>query len=252
MMNKNQHSNISKIEERAHGKITALYERSAYPNPENIRRQRNNLATYASNKGFQNLRHYTDDGFAGTDTDRPAFNQLMEDIHNEKIGILIVHDLARLTRKIEALSDFTNELDLHGVRLIALNECMDRLPLFIIDEHSGLRCELHGDYYFPVLLDPEEEDEEPLGRWGLMAKQHMEEYHPGRFSRLLLTGKLMDHLRDIDREANEQFESMMAAYKQKWNITEALKAEDPMRWVGLMNNARNEVEWFITKELIFN
>ena len=36
------------------------------------------------------------------------------------------------------------------------------------------------------------------------------------------------------------------------NITEALKAEDPMRWVGLMNNARNEVEWFITKELIFN
>ena len=93
MMNKNQHSNISKIEERAHGKITALYERSAYPNPENIRRQRNNLATYASNKGFQNLRHYTDDGFAGTDTDRPAFNQLMEDIHNEKIGILIVRNL---------------------------------------------------------------------------------------------------------------------------------------------------------------
>ena len=45
---------------------------------------------------------------------------------------------------------------------------------------------------------------------------------------------------------------MMAAYKQKWNITEALKAEDPMRWVGLMNNARNEVEWCIIREIIQN
>lgn len=252
MTNKNQHSNISKIQERVPGKITALYERSACPDPENIRRQRNNLATYACNKGFQNLRHYTDDGFAGTDIDRPAFKQLLDDICKEKIGILIVRDLARLTRKMETLSDFNKELDLHGVRLIALNERMDRLPLFIIDEHSGLRCELHGDYYFPVLLDPEEEDKEPLGRWGLMAKKHLEEYHPGRFSRLLLSGKLMDHLREIDHEADAQFDSMMAAYKRKWNITEALKAEDPMRWVGLMNNARNEVEWFITKELIFN
>ena len=252
MTNKNQHSYISPIGARTHGKITALYERSGCSDPENIHRQRNNLATYASNKGFQNLRHFTDDGYAGTNTDRPAFKQLMDDIRDDDIGILIVRDLARLTRKMETLSDFYKELDLHGVRLIALNERMDRLPLFIIDENSGLMCELHGDYYFPILLNPEEEDEEPLGRWGLMATQHLEEYHPGRFSRLLLSGKLMDHLREIDREASEQFESMMAAYKQKWNITEALKAEDPMRWVGLMNNARNEVEWFITKELIFN
>ena len=74
----------------------------------------------------------------------------------------------------------------------------------------------------------------------------------GRFSRLLLSGKLMEHLREIDTQANERFDALMDGYKRTWNITEALKAEDPMRWVSLMNNARDAAEWNIITEIIFS
>ena len=234
------------------GKITALYEHSASLNPESIRRQRYNLTLFAEKKGFNNLRHYSDDGFAGTNTNRPAYQQLMEDIQNDKVRVLIVRDMARLTRNMKDYAQLCEELDMHGVRLIALNEKIDRLPAFIIDEHSGLQCELHGDYYFPILFDPEQENLEPLGKWGLMYHDHLKAEHPGRYAHLLLSGQLMDHLRQIDQQCKERFETMMEAYRQKWHITEALKAEDPMRWVQMMNNARNETEWCIAQELIFN
>ena len=232
--------------------ITALYERSATLDPESIRRQRNNLTNFAKRHNFKNLRHYSDDGFSGANMNRPAYQQMMEDIRNDKVKVLIVRDMARLTRNMKAYAQLYEELDLHGVRLIAANEKIDRLPAFIIDEHSGLRCELHGDYYFPILFDPEQENLEPIGKWGIMRKKYLEDDRPGLFSRLLLTGKLMDHLRDIDTQANERFDALMDGYKRTWNITEALKAEDPMRWVGLMNNARATAEWEITTEIIFS
>ena len=70
------------------------------------------------------------------------------------------------------------------------------------------------------------------------------------FSRMLLSGELEDHLREIDKQANERFDTLMAGYKRTWNITENLKAEAPMRWVGLMNNARAEAEMNVTTEVV--
>ena len=83
-----------------------------------------------------------------------------------------------------------------------------------------------------------------------MRQKYLQENHPGLFSRLLLSGQLTDHLRKIDRQANDRFDTLMAGYKQVWNITEELKAEDSMRWVGLMNNAKAEAEMNITAEIV--
>lgn len=124
-------------------KIAALYARSAAPNPENIRRQCSSLTNFAAMNGFNDLRHYSDDGYAGTNTNRPAYQQLMEDIRNDKVSVLLVRDMARLTRNMKDYARLCKELDTHGVRLIALNEKIDRLPAFIIDGYSGSRCELH-------------------------------------------------------------------------------------------------------------
>lgn len=118
-------------------KITALYARSAAPNPENIRRQCSSLTNFAAMNGFNDLRYYSDDGFAGTNTNRPAYQQLMEDIRNDKVSVLLVRDMARLTRNMKDYARLYKELDRHGVRLITLNEKIDRLPA------SGLRYELH-------------------------------------------------------------------------------------------------------------
>ena len=130
--------------------------------------------------------------------------------------------------------------------------CYDgnRLAPTIFDETTGIRYDLHGDYYFPNLLDPEQENAEPIGKWGLMRQQYLQENHPGLFSRMLLSGELEDHLREIDKQANERFDTLMAGYKRTWNITENLKAEAPMRWVGLMNNARAEAEMNVTTEVV--
>ena len=131
-----------------------------------------------------------------------------------------------------------------------MKEKIDRLAPTIFDEATGIRYDLHGDYYFPNLLDPEQENAEPIGKWGLMRQQYLQENHPGLFSRLLLSGKLEAHLRETDKQAGERFDTLMAGYKWSWNITEDLKAEDPMRWVGLMNNARAEAEMNVTAEIV--
>ena len=126
----------------------------------------------------------------------------------------------------------------------------DRLAPTVFDETTGIRYELHGDYYFPVLLDPEQEDQEPVGKWGLMHRKFLEEHHPGQYNHLILSGKLIDHLREIDKQATDRFDTLMDGFSKKWNITEALKVKDPMRWVQLMNNAKAEAEWNITKEIV--
>lgn len=132
-----------------------------------------------------------------------------------------------------------------------MNNRNDHLAPTVYDETTGIRYDLHGDYYFPHLLDPEQENSEPIiGKWGLMRQKYLQENHPGLFSRMLLTGKLENHLREIDKQANERFDTLMAAYKRTWNITENLKAEDSMRWVGLMNNAKAEAEMNVTTEIV--
>ena len=132
-----------------------------------------------------------------------------------------------------------------------MKEKNGRLAPTVFDETTGIRYDLHGDYYFPSLLDPEQDNSGPIGRWGLMRQQYLQENHPGLFSGMILSGELEDHLREIDKQANERFDALMAGYKRTWNITEKLKAEDPMRWVGLMNNARDAAEWNIMMEIVF-
>lgn len=109
------------------------------------------------------------------------------------------------------------------------------LPQHITDEHNGLSYTLHGDYYFPDLALPEQQ---PIGKWGRLHLRHLESNHPGHFQRLLLTGALNTYLHTVDEQASERFDVLMKGYAQSWGITEALKAEDPIKWVGLMNLAR--------------
>ena len=245
-------SEITHLGDRTHGKITALYARNAQPSPEKIIQQRKELTAHAKDLAFANLCLYMDDGYSGMNDERPAYKQLMEDIRDNKIGVLIVRDISRLTRDCKQYPVLENLFDKHEVRLICITEKIDRLPPTLTDVKTGIRYDLHGDYYFPRLSVVDQGIHKPIGKWGMMYRDTLKENHPGLYSRLLLSGELYDRLHEVDTQANERFENMMEAYKQKWNITEALKAEDPMRWTGLMNNARNEVEWCIIREIIQN
>ena len=126
---------------------------------------------------------------------------------------------------------------------------MKALKKHISDEKNGLDYILIGDYYFPVLRLPEET--RPIGRWGRMHREYLEQYYTARYSYLLLSGKLWTYLADLNEQAREQMECMITQMKAAEGITEELKARDPMAWVGAMNGIRSRAEGIILREMIY-
>lgn len=119
----------------------------------------------------------------------------------------------------------------------------------IYDEKNGLGYTLHGDYYLPDLVLNEEEL--TYGKYGMLQKQFLKEYRPARYQCLLLTGKLTEHLNQIDRDAREQVEMLMKRMAKKQGVTETLKMQDQMKWVGLMNNIKASAEEIVLKEIVY-
>ena len=64
-------------------------------------------------------------------------------------------------------------------------------------------------------------------------------------------GGLHDYLADIDRQAEEMLFQLVKNYAQRQGITEQLKAENQMEWVGRMNNCKAQAEETILAELIY-
>ena len=115
----------------------------------------------------------------------------------------------------------------------------------IYDEKNGLSYTLHGDYYLP---DLEINEEEPTyGKYGIMRKQFLKEHRCARYQYLVLTGKLTEHLNQVDKEAREKVEMLMEQMAEQWGVTEELKMWNQMEWVRRMNNIKNIVEESVLK-----
>ncbi len=127
---------------------------------------------------------------------------------------------------------------------------MKNLSKRIVDDKTGLSYTLHGDYYFPDLTIPAT-DQKPMGRYGRMRLHYLREHCPGLYTRLLLSGKLYDHLAEIDETSREKMDRMIPQMAQAAGINEALKARDPMAWVGQMNALKHQAEEIILHELIY-
>ena len=119
----------------------------------------------------------------------------------------------------------------------------------IYDEKNGLSYTLHGDYYLPDLVLNEEE---PIyGKYGMLRKQFLKEHRLAKYQYLLLTGKLTEHLNQIDQEARKQVEILMEQMVKKQGATEELKAQDQMERVRLMNNIKASAEEIVLKNMIY-
>ena len=118
----------------------------------------------------------------------------------------------------------------------------------IYDQKNGLSYTLHGDYYLP---DLEINEEEPTyGKYGIMRKLFLKEHRSARYQYLVLTGKLTEHLNQVDKEAREKVEMLVEQMAEQWGVTEKLKMQDQMEWVRKMNNIRSRVVEIIDVELI--
>ena len=107
-----------------------------------------------------------------------------------------------------------------------------------------------GDYWIPNLSLSQQETQ-PLGKYGRLRKKYLQENRPVLWNSLILSEKLYPHLREIDETANRRLERMMPELMQSAGVTEALKASDPMKWVGLMNSLKAQAEEVILAELIY-
>ena len=121
---------------------------------------------------------------------------------------------------------------------------------YIFDEKNGLWYELQGDYYLPCLKLPKEE-EQPIGIWGQRHRRYLKENRKVLYANLLTSGKLNGYLADIDRQAEEMFSRMVNQIAEAEGITEKLKADDMMSWVGRMNGIRDRAAEIVNAELIF-
>ena len=108
-----------------------------------------------------------------------------------------------------------------------------------------------GDYWIPDLSLSQQETQ-PLGKYGRMRKKYLQEHRPVLWNSLILSEKLYPHLREIDETANSRLEQMMPGLMQSAGVTEALKASNPLKWVGLMNSLKAQAEEVILTELIYN
>ena len=108
-----------------------------------------------------------------------------------------------------------------------------------------------GDVLLPDLTLGEQPDRD-LGKYGRMRRTYLKEHRPGLFNRLTLNGTLFSHLLEIEDAANSRLEQMMPELAKAAGATEQLKASDPMKWVGLMNNCKAQAEEIIMSELIYS
>ena len=127
---------------------------------------------------------------------------------------------------------------------------MTEMKKHIYDESNGLWYELIGDYYIPVLALTAEE-QRPIGKWGRMHRDYLKEQRPILFNNLILSGQLWSYLADLNEQAQERLSLIVEQMKASEGVTEELKADNQMAWVGAMNSIRNRAEEIILREMIY-
>ena len=123
------------------------------------------------------------------------------------------------------------------------------LPKEIFDSKNGLTYVLNGDYYIPLLEVPQ--DDRHIGKYGRMRMQYLKEQHPGKYSSLILSGKLHDHLIEVNECCTRMKLMLVAETAKKQCVTEELKVRDQLAWVGMMNNIDSSVEEYILSEYVY-
>lgn len=106
-----------------------------------------------------------------------------------------------------------------------------------------------GDYLIPNLILPEEE--QSIGKYGRIRRRYLKEHRPVLFSNLILSGKLYQHLAEIDRTCENRLELIIRQIKVQEGVTEKLKADDQMEWIRRMNSIQNRAEEIVLSELVY-
>ena len=118
-------------------------------------------------------------------------------------------------------------------------------------EQNGGTYTKVGDYYLPDLTLPEE-PEYHIGVWGMLRQDYLKKHRKGLYTILLTKGKLSEHLHEIDVAAFERRELIINQMKEAHGVTEKLKSEDCMKWIGMVTNICACADEIIRNDLIYS
>ena len=118
-------------------------------------------------------------------------------------------------------------------------------------EKNGLWYELQRDYYLPCLQLPEEEEQQPIGVWGQRHLRYIKQHRRVLYLNLMTSGKLNGYLADIDKQVADMFSRLVKRMAEREGITEQLKAENQIEWIGRKNNIRQRAAEVVNEEIIY-
>lgn len=121
----------------------------------------------------------------------------------------------------------------------------------IFDKRNGLWYEKKGNYYLPCLTLPAEE-EKPIGLWGQRHLRYLKEHRRLVYLNLLTSGRLHSYLTDIDEQAADMFFRLVKEYADRQGVTERLKEENQLEWIGKIGNIRACVREVVEREIIYS
>ena len=127
---------------------------------------------------------------------------------------------------------------------------MEQLPRFITDERTGLEYELCGDYY--IIAGEDEPDREPIGVWGQRRLNYIQKHCKPFYNKMVSEHTLYDYLIQLNRDAEDTFNYLVKQMAEREGVTEQLKAENQLVWVGKMNNIWQQVTEIINHDIIYN
>ena len=115
---------------------------------------------------------------------------------------------------------------------------------------NGIEYERRGEQYYP-LLELGEQASYEIGKYGNLHLDFIKKHRRGTYTTLFTENRLNEHLHNVDLQAREQIDLLTAQMAEKMDVTEELKASDPMRWVRLMNNIKSLAEEIVLKEVVY-
>ena len=115
---------------------------------------------------------------------------------------------------------------------------------------NGIKYELKGEQYYPMLRMVEQE-EHSIGKYGLLHRDYIKQHKRGTYTTLLTEGRLNAHLHEIDAQANEMAEAIVANLAHERGIDEELKASDALKWVAEMNSIKASAEEIVLREVVY-
>ena len=127
---------------------------------------------------------------------------------------------------------------------------MEQLSRYLTDERTGLKYELCGDYY--VVAGEDEPEREPIGLWGQRHLKYIQKCCKPFFNKMIREHTLYDYLLHIDRDAEEMFSELVKRMAIQEGVSEQLKADNQIEWVGKMNNIRQRATEIINHDIIYN